>query len=308
MVHELHCCFENCLLGDKHASRTDSTVRTYCYNLCWVAARMDGFTEEDVPSPEAVIGYCERNDVPSNRRQLTYSSMKVLHNARNEPELSKKYAIPLVDARRALHAKYKKQRRTKQQAANWLEFKCIKHCAEELRKSTFALDKGAPWTKDNFARAQLALVLTFHLRYPLRRDLCSVVYAGDGPNRLEKKEIILTDHKNKRWVPEYRFKLDRNAWRLVQLLKKQHKIRNLEPGNLLLNRYWRPMKANAFTNWMKREMGKLPECEGKAVGCLSLRHSIITHRRRNDSTLDQREEFARCCMHSASTNELYRIH
>ena len=108
--------------------------------------------------------------------------------------------------------------------------------------------------------------------------------------------------------PEYRFQLDRKMWRLLQLLRKQHLMRGIKSGPILLNKFWKGMMPNSFTNWMKREMGKLESCKGKSVSCLGIRHSVITHQRRHDSTLDKRKEFARCCMHSESMNEQYRVH
>ena len=97
-------------------------------------------------------------------------------------------------------------------------------------------------------------------------------------------------------------------WRLVQLLRKQHSMRGITSGHLLLNRYWKRFYPNSYTNWLKREMGKLECCKGKSVGCLGIRHCVITHHRRHDSTLDKRKEFARCCMHSMAMNEQYRVH
>ncbi len=313
MPSEQFCCFEKCLCSDERSSRTKSSIRTYCYNLCWLAKRMDGFEKDGTPGAEAVMQYMTENDVPLKRRQMSYSAMKVYHNARNEIAESKKYAHPLVDVKHSLDREYNKQERTDRQKSNWIDYKCLKKHANELRQETFKLDKHILWDKDQFARAQLALILTFHLKYPIRRDLCTVQYNVEGNeqgNNLvdETKEIVFRDHKTKRYHPEFRMKLDRLMWRLIQLLRSQHALRGLKSGYLLLNRYWKQLHRNAFTNWMKREMGKLEACKGKSVGCLGIRHSVITHKRRNDSTLEKRNQFAYHCMHSAKRNEQYRVH
>ena len=60
----------------------------------------------------------EDNDVPLKRRQMSYSSMKVLHNARNEIALSKKYAVPLTDVKYEIQKEYVKQNRTDRQKKN----------------------------------------------------------------------------------------------------------------------------------------------------------------------------------------------
>ena len=126
MVHELHCCYEKCLCSDERANRSAASVRTYCYNICWLAARMDGFSEKEIPDPEVIMKYMEDNDVPLKRRQMSYSSMKVLHNARNEVALSKKYAQPLTDVKYEIQKEYAKQNRTDRQKKNWIEYKCLK--------------------------------------------------------------------------------------------------------------------------------------------------------------------------------------
>ena len=311
MVHELHGCYEKCLNSDARANRTASSVRTYCYNICWLAKRMDGFTETEVPKPEDVLKYMEDNEVLLKRRHMSFSSMKVLHNARNEPALSKQYAQPLVDVKYQLNKESFQQKRTQTQKKNWIDYKCLKKHAKELREKTFALDKNDLWTKDQYAEAQLAFILTFHLKYPIRRDLCTVKYNvedNENGNNLVGKTFVFKQHKLTRHKKEFTMRLDRVMWRLVQLLRRQHSMRGMTKGNLILNRYWKPILPNSFTNWMKREMGKLESCKGKNVSCLSIRHSVITHKRRNDTTLEQRQQFAENCMHSAAMNELYRIH
>ena len=309
MPHELHCCFEKCLCSDKRRERTKGSIRTYCYNLCWLAKRMDGFGEETFPPAEDVIKYMEENEVGWKRQQMSYSAMKVLMNAKENWDESKKYAVPLLNVKHKIQSDYEKQERTERQKTNWVDYACLKKHAKELNAEAIAQDKHMLWTKEQFARAQLAFILLFHLKYPIRRDLCTIQYnVADAPNKLEGKEIVITKHKTMKKNPEYRFQLDRKMWRLLQLLRKQHLMRGIKSGPILLNKFWKGMMPNSFTNWMKREMGKLESCKGKSVSCLGIRHSVITHQRRHDSTLDKRKEFARCCMHSESMNEQYRVH
>ena len=58
---------------------------------------------------------------------------------------------------------------------------------------------------------------------------------------------------------------------------------------------------------MKREMKKCPGCEGKSVGCLLIRHCVISHKTRNNPTIKQQREFADACMHSCAQNQRYRV-
>ena len=128
------------------------------------------------------------NNVPTKRRQMSYSALKVLHNIKGQHEASKKYAIPLMECKRSIQRDYDKQERTERQKANWIDFADLKKQAKALREEAFALDKHVLWDKEQFARAQLAFILTFHLKYPIRRDLCTVQYGvKDAPNTLDKR-------------------------------------------------------------------------------------------------------------------------
>lgn len=298
-------------------SREMSSIKTYCYNLCWLNNRIEGFEQDDTgpghPSFEAVMDYMTENNIPLRRQQSSFVAMKVLLNARGKTAESAKYAQPLMDVRGKLQGLKEKQEMTESKAKNWVPFKDLKCCAKQARTETFALDKRILWTKEEYARAQVAFILTFHLKYPLRRVLCTVKYKPADPssgNVLDDKTKVITirDHKMKRIHEEpYTFQLDRNMWRLAQLLRAQHAMRGIrEDSPLLLSRYWKPMSRNSFCVWLKREMGKFECCEGKAVGCLMIRNCVITHRRRKDMKLIEKEKFAKDCMHSTKQNELYR--
>ena len=75
---------------------------------------------------------------------------------------------------------------------------------------------------------------------------------------------------------------------------------------LLLSKYWKPMQRNTFCNWMKREMKAFDCCKGKSIGCLAIRRSVITHKRRGDRKVLDLKQIAHDCMHSVNANELYR--
>ena len=89
----------------------DQTVNTYAYNLAWLAARMDGFADGRVPTPEDVVTYMDTNDVKNGRRGQSYTAMKVYHNCCGERNCSHRYrrndmsmAKKEEFARRCLHS------------------------------------------------------------------------------------------------------------------------------------------------------------------------------------------------------------
>jgi len=259
------------------------------------------------------MDYMTENNIPLRRQQSSYVAMKVLLNARGKDAESLKYGRPLIDVRNKLEGIREKQEMTESKSKNWVPFKDLKMIAKQVRTETYALDKHVMWNKDEYARAQLAFILTFHLRYPLRRVLCTVKYKPSDAsigNVLDDKTHVITirDHKIKRIHKDpFTFQLDRNMWRLAQLLRMQHSMRGIrEDSPLLLNRYWKPMTRNSFCQWLKREMGKFECCKGKSVGCLMIRNCVISHRRRKEMKLSEKQQFAKDCMHSAKQNELYR--
>jgi hypothetical protein len=313
-MSEQFCCFK-AELCKCQGERTDSTMATYCYNLCWLQKRLDGFGDGTQPGFDDVMEYMTENKIALRRKQSSYVAMKVLLNVRGKTEESDKYARPLIEVKNQLQNEYDKQERSDKQQKNWVDYADLNCCAKELRTATYKLDKRKLWTKDEYARAQLAFILTFHLKFPLRRILCTIIYKPEDAsvgNVLDDKtkKIIIRNHKMQRkYKDPFEFQLDRNMWRLSQLLRKQHKLRGVtKNAPILISRYWRPMTRNSYCNWLKREMGKLEPCKGKSVGCLAIRNSVITHKRRHDSKMLDRQEFAYNCMHRPAANELYRCH
>ena len=295
---------------------TDATLRTYGYSMNWLQTRMEGFDVEKelVPESEAILEYMDENKVTTNRRIQSFTAMKVFHRCMGQSAKSKKYCTPLVTCKRQQDAEYNKQRRTAHQSKNWVEFKVLKKFAAGLRKKVFALNKNEIWDKEAFADAQLACILQYHLTFPIRLDLCTVQW-GVEPSEdynyvdMKSQSIVYHKHKLSRWRKEpFTHQLSRPMWRLLRLLIKQQKLRDHTSGMVLLNRYGRKMTKNGYSSWFKREMKKCPGCECKEVGCLILRHSVITHKRGGCMTIEKRGKFADQCMHSVGCNEQYRVH
>jgi hypothetical protein len=306
---------------------TDSTLKTYGYSMQWMAQRMEGFDveKEMVPTPEKVLGYMEDNKVGTGRRVQSYTALKVFHrcfrNCKENQSHRKTYGVPLVQCRRKVEADYRKQERTPKQIKNWVDKPVLKKYSATLRKKAFALNKNELWTKGSFATAQMAFIMTYLMTYPIRRDLPTVQWGVEPSVKINyvddtRRAIVYNVHKSARWDvdPETKIRrptvhaLSRPMWRLLKLLRKQQKMREIESGFILLNCYWRPMKKNAYSGWLKRELKKCPGCEDKNVTSMPIRNSVITHKRGNCMTLAQRDTFGNQCMHSASTNEIYRRH
>ena len=175
------------------------------------------------------------------------------------------------------------QEKTKREKDAWVDMKELKKAAKKLRAETYALPKKELWSKADYKRGQLAFLLTFHLKYPARRDICQVRYnavdSTKGSVLLDAThEIVFRTHKTRKKYPEVTLKLDRDMWRLAQLLRKQHALRgHVGEGHLIRNCSWAPLTPNAFTMWFKRELSRCCECcAGKSLGCTMLRKIKIT--------------------------------
>lgn len=300
-------------LCDSDKCPSDSTLKTYAYSLAWMAERIDGFNGDKVPDCDTIMKYMNGNKVAHSRRLSSYTALKVWHNCHGEKDCSSKYCTPLILAKREQDAHYAKQERSKHQNKNWVDFKVLKKYAACIRDKTIHLDKNKLWTKDEYAMATLAFILQYHLVYPIRRCLCTVKWGiehSDTENYLDwnKQSIVWNVHKTAKWKGTIVHKLSRQMWRLFGLLRKQQKMRDITSGPILLNRYWKPMTKNGYSSWLKREMKKCHGCADKEVGCLIIRHAVITHKRRHCMTNAQREKFANQCMHSSKTNDDYRVH
>ena len=305
-------------LNEKYATQatkpTDGTIRTYAYNLAWLAARMDGFSMKGtgtVPTPEDVVTYMDTNDVANARRGQSYTAMKVYHNCCGERNCSHRYCAPLLASKRATQANYAKQKKSPHESKNWVEHKDLKKFSADMRKQTFKFDKHSLWDKNQYAIATLAFILEVHKTFPLRRELASVnwgVAGSDDINWLDeaKQEIVYNKHKSAPSMGTVRHKLSRTMWRLWRLLKKQQTKRKATEGRMLLNTRWKPMTPNGYSTWLKREMKRCKACEKKTVGCMMIRHSVISHYRRNDMSMEKKDAFARRCLHSSAVNDIYR--
>ena len=303
-------------LCDAESCPSDSSLRTYAYAISWLEDRME-FPEGKIPPCEDILEYLENAKVTNTRRAAVYTALKKWYGSCGDRCNCEKYSGPLVRAKQALDADYRKQKRNDKQSKNWVEHTDLKKFANQIRDETFKLDKHTFWSKEQFMRGQLAFILLFHLRYPIRRDLATVKWtskkkhewsAEDNYLDPEKKQIVLQRHKVWKHKGTVSFTLSRQLWRLWSLLRRQHIKREIKGGKILLNKHYKGMTPNGFSSWMSREMKQCPGCEKKKISCMIIRHCCITHKRRHEMTNEQKKKFASECMHSEKTNNQYRTH
>ena len=300
-------------LCDSDKCPSDSALRTYSYSIAWLMDRME-FPEKGMPKVERVLEYMNNAKVSAQRKCQVYTALKKWHGCHGEECECKGYGKPLVEAKVATDRAYYQQKRTEKQKKNWVDFPVIKQFANFLRDEVLEYDKHNMWEKEQFIKAQLAFILQFHMKYPLRRELATVRWGkkewGEKDNYLDpqNKTIVLRSYKTSRWMGETTFRLTRVMWRIWALLRKQQQKRGITGGHILVSKYYRAMSPNGFSSWLKREMKRCPGCEKKAVGCMLIRHCCITWERRNEKTNPEKAEYAKKCLHSQKTNDQYRVH
>ena len=294
----------------QNSEASDATKKTYAYNLAWLAKRMPEF-DTGTPTPDEVLGYMADNKVKNTRRMHSYTCMKVLHRCKGETTECCAYDTPLKDCKQCVDEEYSKQRRTVHQNKNWVDYACLKKFAQTLRTEAYELDKNGPWTKDQYQRLQLAFVLQVHMTFPLRRDLAGLqwnVEPSDDLNYIQDRNMVWNQFKTAKHLGRITQPMSREMWKLFSLIRKQQRLRGICCGPVLLNRHWKPLSKNSYTGMMIREMKKCPGCEDKCISVSLLRHCVISHKTKSNASLEERNSFARNCMHSSARNELYRVY
>ena len=293
---------------------SDASLKTYAYSILWLSHRMDFPENGSMPNPDDVLEYLENAKVSAVRRCAVYTALKKYHGCHKDECNCNKYSKSLVRAKRAVDSNYDKQERTSKQEKNWIDHATLKKFASNIRDEVFKYDKHAFWSKVQFIKAQLAFILLFHMRYPIRRELTTVQWHPkktdwkEDENYLDPKQhaIILQKHKTSKFTGTHKLRLSRTLWRLWSLLKKQQNLRKIYHGYILLNKFYKPMSPSGFTVWLKNEMKRCEGCEKKDISCMMIRHCCITHKRRHEMSLLQKRQFAHDCLHSQPRNELYR--
>ena len=289
---------------------TLGTLRTHAYSIRWLAQRMDGFDADElkVPEPQEVMDYLAEAKLTESRRASVLCAMKVWHRCRGETKQSAMYGPALVRARHLIKTQHDLQERSTTQQRNWVAYKCFKKYAASLRKEVFAFSKNHHLlTKEEYIKATLAFILTFHLKYPIRNELRTVTWSNTDENHVAENSIILKKHKCAKVMGEIGFALTRPMQRLLRIIKLTQEGYRLKSDHIILSKHWRPMTSGGFSSYLRRELKRIPECKDKNITAMLLRHICITHKRQGQMTIQEEREFCRSCLHSVPRNNLYRV-
>ena len=219
-----------------------STHKAYCYSMKFLQDRVP---ELGIPEVLAAL-----KDEKVSRQCNCLTALKAYYRyIKKDTESSENLTLPLSEAKERQYKKRAEQKATPHMKRNWVPFKCLKREVGDLRKQIFTWDKNAPWPKAQFHQAQCCFLMNFMLRYNVRRSLATVNYLNETKNRLDTKsqKLILTDYKNSKTHGPAEFQLSRELWKQFSWLRKQHRLRGLNTGALLVNMHWKPMTCNALT-------------------------------------------------------------
>lgn len=312
---------ELCAKKDCHCNRSplDRTLLAHAYNIAWLADRIDGFDAEKltVPDPEVIMGYLDDSKVSNARKGTSYSAMKVWHRCHNQQDYRNQYNPHLMECHRCQNSEAVKQLRNKKEAKNWVDYKDFTKMRKILssRVCACAKEKKRLWSKQEFTDANMAFILEFHSKYPLRNELHSVKYSRDknkdwGPDEnfldQDTQEIVWRNFKTKKSLGEQRHKLTRKMWRLWRYIMKQHIELDLRDNHMILGRQWHGLTSCGFASYFDRELKEFDCCKGKRVTPMIFRKSHITHKLRKQMSIDVHEKYAKKCLHSSEQNHKYR--
>ena len=312
---------ELCSKKDCNCRKTplDRTLRNHAYSISWLADRIDGFDAEKltVPDPEAIMSYLDESKVSVGRKSTCYSAMKVWHRCHDEKDKQNQYNAHLLHCHRCRNTEEAQQKRNERESKNWVDHKDFAKMRKELcsRVCKCAKMKKKLWSKQEFTDANMAFILEYYNKYPLRNELHSVRYSMDkdkewGPDDnfldQENHEIVFRNFKTRDSLGEQRHKLSRKMWRLWRYIVKQHIELNLNDDHMIIGRQWRGLSSCGFAAYFVRELGQFDCCKGKRVTPMIHRKSHITHKLRKQMSMVDHQKYAHKCLHSLSQNHKYR--
>ena len=174
-------------------------------------------------------------------------------------------------------------------------------------------------SKKEFDTLQKLVVLRTYLQFPLRNDYADMpVIRKIDYNKLKddekkanylvigadgKKQFILTQYKNSKFLGEKRFDVPKPLNAIINLWLKHNtsgwylvRIRDIT----------RPMSPNLLTKYLN----KIFKSRGKKISSSMIRHIVISHQMQNEPTIKEKQEKEKAIedkfLHSAKVNDLYR--
>ena len=312
---------ELCSKKECHCNKAplDRTIKNHAYAMAWLAERIDGFDEDElkVPEPEAIMSYLDGAKVTNGRKSNSYAAMKVWHRCHDEQDNRSKYNSHLMECNRCQYNERIEQARNEKESKNWVDYKDFAKIRKIVcsRVCECAKQKKRLWSKQEFTDLNMAFILEYHNKYPLRNELHSVRYSMDpnkewGPNDnfldQEKQEVEFRDFKTKQHLGEIRQKLTRKMWRMWRYIVKQHQELNLSDDHIILGKHWKGLSSCGFASYFSSALQEFECCKGKRVTPMIHRKSHITHKLRKQMTLQKHDMYAKNCLHSTRQNHQYR--
>lgn len=311
---------ELCSKKECHCNKAplDRTIKNHAYAMAWLAERIDGFDEDElkVPEPEAIMSYLDGAKVTNGRKSNSYAAMKVWHRCHDEQDNRSKYNSHLMECNRCQYNERIEQARNEKESKNWVDYKDFAKIRKIVcsRVCECAKQKKRLWSKQEFTDLNMAFILEYHNKYPLRNELHSVKYSMDpkkewgNENFLdqENQEIVWRDFKTKHSLGEQRHKLSRKMWRLWRYIQKQHVALNLTDDHIILGKHWHGLSSCGFASYFNCGMQEFECCKGKRVTPMIHRKSHITHYLRRQIPIQKHNKYANNCLHSMAQNQQYR--
>jgi hypothetical protein len=296
-------------LMSKFQEKTDcagGTCRTYAYSMKFMQDGMEGETWKDTTKALAFL-----KDKPLSRRQNCITALKVWFRSVDPNEEScQRLGEPLKCCFKEGCKKRERQLKSEGQKKNWLHLPCLRKEIRDMKTSVFQLPKSEIWGKADYHKAQLALFMEYMTRHPCRRDLASLKYGVSEGNYVDDsmRAFRFNLFKTRKHKDETVVRLSRDLWKLLQRIRKQHRLRGIATNSVFLNSYWGPMQRESLGGYLSRKCtAYLPCCREKHITCNLLRHIFVSWKKRGEMKLADQRSMARNMMHSTKEAQLYRV-
>ena len=311
------------LMLDKRGIR-ESSCRTYLSALKKVygATGAEGEIKDwkwlkDYSKVMKAINKQEKLTSKKNKLTAVIVALSVQNN-KNEAVMDK-YQDKLKSWNDQYMEELEKQKKTKTQKENWLSYEELIKTSNDLMEKVKEFKNEKKLTKKEFDILQQLVVLRTYLEFPLRNDFASMpVIKKIDYNKLKddeknknflvvgadgKKQFILTQYKNSKFLGEKRFTIPKPLNSIINLWLKH----NTSGWFLVQIRTpTKPMNPNLLTKYLN----KIFKSHGKKISSSMIRHIVISHQMKDEPTIKEKQqkeiETQDMFLHSGKVHDLYR--
>ena len=261
----------------------------------------------------------KQEKLTSKKNKLTAVLVALSVQKKKDSDLIDRYQKTLAKWNDEYMEELEKQKKTQTQKENWLSYDELVKTSNNLMEKVKEFKSEKKLTTKEFDILQQLLVLRTYLEFPLRNDFADMpVIKKIDYNKLEddekkanylvigadgKKQFILTQYKNSKFLGEKKFDIPKPLNRIINLWLKFNKsgwflVQIRSPS--------KPMNPNLLTKYLN----KIFKSHGKKISSSMIRHIVISHQLEGQPTIKEKQQKEKETqdrfLHSGKVHDLYR--